>query len=145
MVTVKSLTRNTSYTSIFTMTFWTEIISPNSQTDASWTVNKPCLRPSTQKIIQKDGASSTTKVSIKEWHRTCICANNVQIMYESLVIVHWMYTNPRWAQHLHIIFTKATYTCISLPHIKSTSTATTLAFHKHSYYISISQAQLLLY
>ena len=76
-VTIKSLTLHTSYTSIFSMTIRTEIKSPNSQTDASWTVNKSCLRPSTQKVIQKDGASSMAKVCIEECYRTCTCANKV--------------------------------------------------------------------
>ena len=69
----ESLTLNTSYTSIFPMTIWTEIISSNSQTDASWTINESCLGPSTQKIIQKDGTSSMAKVRIEEWYRTCTC------------------------------------------------------------------------
>ena len=64
------LTLHTSDTGIFTMASWTEVICPNSLTGKPWTVNKSCLSPSTQQVIQKDGASTTAEVSIAEYYGT---------------------------------------------------------------------------
>ena len=68
------LTCVTSYTSIFTMAIWTEVISPNSLTGRPWTVNESCFSSGTQQVIQKDGASATTKVGIGVCYCTCCCS-----------------------------------------------------------------------
>ena len=71
------LTCGTSYTGIFTMASWTEIISPNSLASRPWTVNNSCLSSSTQQVIQKDGTSATAKVGIGVCYCTCGCTVEV--------------------------------------------------------------------
>ena len=53
------------------MTILTVVIGPDSLTAKSWTVNKSCLRPSTQQVIEENVASATSKVGIEKGRRTC--------------------------------------------------------------------------
>ena len=65
------LTCGTFHTSIFTMAIRTVVKGPNSLTCVSWTVDESCLSSSTQKVIQEDGASATSKVGIGVCYCTC--------------------------------------------------------------------------
>ena len=53
------------------MAIWTVILGPYSLTGCSWAVDKSCFRCTAHQVIQKNGASATTKVGILVCNGTC--------------------------------------------------------------------------
>ena len=117
-----ALTCGTSHTGIFTMASWTEVISPNSLTGRPWTVNKSCLPPSTQQVIQKDGASAAAKVSIGVCYCTCGCTVKAssQCTLNLELLVYWDMLSIRTSKRVSVCTYSQTYNimcayCIKVP------------------------------
>ena len=117
------LTCGTSHTSIFTMASWAEVICPNSLTGRPWTVDKSCLRTSTQQVIKKDGASATAKVSIGVCYCTygCTVKTSSQCTLNLEHLVYWDMLSIRTScsvcihSHTYIMYCSVPHICPPLP------------------------------